>query len=708
MGHAKDEVQQSRSGTMRVAGICIILTTIIAACDGQPPAGFGPQAGSTTTETKPVPEIGAFGFDESGMDLSVKPGDDFFAYANGTWVKNNPVPSSETRWGSFNELQKNNNKALRAILEKAASEKNEKGSVEQLIGDYYFSLMDSNRRDKAGVEPIKKYLQKIDDLKFPDGIAHIVAELHNDGIPALFSFGVEQDLKDNSRNVIYTGQGGTGLPSKSYYTKTDDDSKKIQQKYKDFIDGMFMSVFEKEENMGWSQTVYKFELSLAEASMSRVELRNYFAQYNPMSVEELNKSTGKFHINAYMEMRGISGVDTLIVSQPEFMKNFQKLINDFGPNDWKRYLKWCVIRSSSGSLTTGLEQLAFNFYGKVLGGQKEMKPKWKSAIEEISQSAIDEALGHAFVNENFSPESKVKVNEMVDNIMAVYKERIDNLEWMSDETKAKAQEKLASFTRKLGFPDEWTDYSSLEITRNDYFQNKINMRRFQIAKNTKKLNAPIDRGEWAMAPHIVNAYYNPLLNEIVFPAGIMQPPFFDPKKEDAVNYARMGAVIGHELTHGFDDQGAQFTAQGEFKNWWTEKDQLQFAARTQKLVDQFNDYEALPGLNVNGRLTLGENIADFGGLTIAYYAYQKSLEGKTKTTINGFTNEQRFFISFAQIWKTNYTDGAMKMQVNTNPHAPGRFRVLGPLSNMPEFFEAFDVKEGSPMRQSPDKISVIW
>ncbi len=644
------------------------------------------------------------------MDKSADPSVDFYDYANGTWAKNNPVPSSETRWGSFNELQKNNNKALRRILEEAAKQKNEKGTVEQLIGDYYFSLMDSNRRDKVGTEPIKNYLQKIDDLKFPDGLANIIGELHNDGIPALFDVGVEQDLKDNSRNALYGSQGGTGLPSKSYYTKTDDESKKIQDAYRNYIDRLMTIVLKSDEGneSGWDNTVYNFEYALADVSMSRVELRNYFAQYNPISVAELDKTTGKIHMNAYLEVRGLKGVDTIIVAQPKFFANFPEMINKFGPNEWKTYLKWCVIRSSAGSLTSEMEEVAFDFYGKVLSGQKEMKPKWKSAIEEISHSAIDEALGHAFVNKNFSSESKVKVNEMVDNIMAVYKDRIENLAWMSDETKAKAQEKLASFTRKLGFPDEWTDYSSLEITRNNYFQNKINMRRFTIAKNTKKLNAPIDRGEWAMAPHIVNAYYNPLLNEIVFPAGIMQPPFFDPKKEDAVNYARMGAVIGHELTHGFDDQGAQFTAQGEFKNWWTEKDQLQFAARTQKLVDQFNNFEALPGLNVNGKLTLGENIADFGGLTIAYYAYQKSLEGKKKTTIEGFTNEQRFFISFAQIWKTNYTDGAMKMQVNTNPHAPGRYRVLGPLSNMPEFFEAFDVKEGSPMRQSPDKISVIW
>lgn len=648
----------------------------------------------------------------SYMDKSVKPGTDFYAYSNGTWTKNNPVPSTETRWGSFNELQKNNNAALKAILETSANSENEKGSVEQLIGDYYYSFMDSNARDKAGIAPIQPYLDKIDNLNSAKELAGMLAKFHNDGFGLLLGIGVEQDLKDNSRNVVYAAQGGLGLPSKSYYTKTDDEAKNLRDAYKEHIKKMLDYIGINEDNNGgiqdYSAKVLEFETALADASMTRVELRNYFAQYNPTPINELDKACGEFDMAAYIKGRSYGDIDTIIVSQPAFYAKIGKMLNDYSLDVWKLYLKFHVINGAANYLSSEIEKARFAFYGAMLGGQKEMKPKWKTAISDISRNALGEALGHAFVNENFTESSKTKVNEMVDNITAVFGERIEQLEWMTAETKAAAKTKLESFTRKLGYPDKWTDYSSLEISRTSYANNVLNCARFEIKENTEKLHKPIDKSKWGMAPHIVNAYYNPLWNEIVFPAGIMQPPFFDPKKEDAVNYARMGAVIGHELTHGFDDQGAQFTAEGEFKNWWSESDQMQFAARTQKLVDQFNNYEALPGLNINGQLTLGENIADLGGLTIAYYAYQRSLEGKPRINIGGLTNEQRFFVAFAQIWKTNYTDDALKMQVNTNPHSPGKWRVLGPLSNMPEFFDAFDIKEGEAMRQSEEDIAVIW
>lgn len=685
--------------------VSISLATVIASCSG-------PMKDKVVNEVVGEIEDSGNTINFSYMDLSVKPGEDFYAYANGTWTKNNPVPSTETRWGSFNELQKNNNAALKAILEKSAASQNEKGSVDQLIGDYYYSFMDSNARDKAGIEPIKPFLDKIDKLNSNKDLATVIADFHNDGLGLLMGIGVEQDLKDNSRNVVYAGQGGLGLPSKSYYTKTDDESQKLREDYKQHIVDMLAFIGINDDNNGgiedYSEKILEFETALADASMTRVELRNYFAQYNPTPLDEFDKACGDFDVKQYIQARSYGDIDTIIVSQPAFYSKIGAMLKDYPLDVWKLYLKFHVINGAANYLSSDIEKARFAFYGKTLGGQKEMKPKWKTAISDISRNALGEALGHAFVNENFTESSKEKVNEMVENLTIVFGERIDKLEWMTAETKAAAKTKLESFTRKLGYPDKWTDYSSLEISRTSYANNVLNCARFEIKENTEKLHKPIDKTKWGMAPHIVNAYYNPLWNEIVFPAGIMQPPFFNPKKEDAVNYARMGAVIGHELTHGFDDQGAQFTAEGEFKNWWSESDQMQFSARTQKLVDQFNNYEALPGLNINGQLTLGENIADFGGLTIAYYAYQKSLEGKPRVKIGGLTNEQRFFVAFAQIWKTNYTEDALKMQVNTNPHSPGKWRVLGPLSNMPEFFEAFDIKEGEAMRQSEEDIAVIW
>ena len=642
------------------------------------------------------------------MDESVSPKEDFYTFANGTWVKENPVPDSETRWGTFNELDQTNKKKLKAILENAAKQKNEKGSIEQLIGDYYFTFMDTDTRNKLGLSPIKGLLAKIDAVKNKAELANIIGELHNNGLSGVFGCGVEQDFKNNTRHRIYISQGGLGLPGKEYYTKDDEESKDIQQEYIKLIENLLKKTNLNSIDKNFANSVYEFENNLAKASMGRVELRDYMAQYNPYHKKEQADLTSNFKWDNYYKTRGLSNFDTLIVMQPDFMTNMNKMLASTDLETWKNYLKWKTINGTAHLLSDEFVQADFDFYSKKLRGQKNMKEQWKRGIDAVSNSAISEALGHAFVNKYFTPEAKTRVNIMVDNILVVYKERIEKLTWMSDETKKKALHKLSSFSRKLGYPDVWTDFSNLSIDRNSYAQNVLNCDKFLVAKNTKKLHEAIDKNEWGMAPHIVNAYYNPLLNEIVFPAGIMQPPFFDVTKEDAVNYARMGAVIGHELTHGFDDQGAQFTAEGTFENWWQEEDLVQFNARTQKLINQYNSFEALPGLNVNGKLTLGENIADFGGLTIAYHAYQKCMKGKERTSINGYTNEQRFFISFAQIWRTNYTDGAMKMQVNTNPHSPGMYRVIGTLANMPEFFETFDVKEGDKMRQPEDKIAIIW
>lgn len=653
----------------------------------------------------PVP--GTIDFQD--MDPSVDPKADFYHYANGAWVKNNPVPATENRWSNFNVLQDENNRKLKGILEDASKGNHPVGDHRQLIGDYYYTYMDSVKRNNDGINPIKADLAKIDAIKTKKELANYLAYQHNYGIPSFFGLGIDQDLKDINLNITYINQGGILLPNRDYYFKEDSSSVQLRDKYVLHLTKMFGFLgYKADAASKAAKNILSMETKLAKVSMGPVELRNIDAQYNKMTVAEFKKMIPSFDFTAYLKARELPGVNDLIVGQPEFFKGFEKLITEESLENIKDYLKIQFFEAAASKLTSEIDQEIFSFFSTTLRGTKMMKKRWERAITAVSWSSVGEALGHAFVDVYFKPESKKKVNEMVDNIMLVFRERLNTLEWMSPATKEKALEKLASFTRKLGYPDKWTDYSSLKISRESYFKNWMAASYFGVKKNTEKFGKAIDRSEWQMAPHIVNAYYNPPWNEIVFPAGIMQPPFFDINAEDAVNYARMGAVIGHEFLHGFDDQGAQFDASGKFVNWWTSEDSLKFSARTKKLVDHFNTFEPLPGVFVNGELTLGENIADVGGLTMAYYAYQHSMKGKNPVVINGFSPEQRFFIAFAQVWKENHTEKSMKLQVFTNPHSPGQYRVIGPLSNMPEFFEAFDVNEGDPMRRPKDKISLIW
>lgn len=641
------------------------------------------------------------------MDLSVDPSDDFYQYATGTWMKNNPVPEEESRWSSFNQLAEQNNIVLHAILEEVSStEVLEQNSGNQLLSDFYTSFMDTVNRNKLSVLPITRYYRSIEKTRSVNDLQKAVSFLQNMGFSNLFGLYVAQDKKNNSLYRVHLYQGGMGLPNKDYYFKNDERSEKIRIAYKDFMSKMF--VLGNVASPSDVEKIYKIEESLARVCKSPVELREVEKQYNPYTVSELNEMCPNVSWNEFLNARHIVEQDTIIVGQPEFFKGLNSLMDSVSIQDWKIYFKWNIFRSASSALSMDCKRLNFGFYNTTLRGTKKMKPLWKQGIQAVTSSAIGELLGKAFVEENFSKNAKLKVNVMVDNITLVFEDRIDALDWMSDSTKVKAKEKLASFSRKLGFPSEWEDFSSINITKDSYLENVINCRRFSIRKNIDKLGKPIDKKKWSMFPQIVNAYYSPLLNEIVFPAGIMQQPFFSETYEDAVNYARMGAVIGHELTHGFDDNGAKFSADGRMINWWTEGDKNKFDAKTQKLVDQYNSFEALDGVFVNGKLTLGENIADLGGLTIAYHAFVKSLEGKNKKLINGYTPEQRFFIAFAHVWKNTIRDNALEARIKSDPHSPGKYRVNGTLANMPEFFAAFAIKKGTPMRQDPNKIAKIW
>lgn len=684
-----------------LTGVAIALTACGSAPE-KPEIESGMQEASIPTNPE---ELNSLEFEY--LDRSADPKQDFYQFANGTWLANNPIPEEESRWSSFNVLNKSNNELIRVLLMDVASEDNESGSSRKLLADFYRSYMDTVERDSAGIRPIEMEIDYINSIDNVDGFTNVIARHHRLGIGSFFRFSIQQDLKDNTRYVTYLSQGGLGLPNRDSYFNTDERSKKIRTAYLQHIRNIFQ-LSKMEITSSDAQKIYTLEKRLAEASMTPVELRDEEKKYNVYTLGKLEDEIPDFKWARYFTKIGLTRTDKIIVNQPEFLKKTASILNNTAPTILKKYMLWRLLNNTSGGLTTAHEAENFHFYGTVMRGREKMKPYWKNAIENISWTPLGEALGKEFVDMRFSPEAKKKVNEMVDNITAVFNQRISELDWMSNATKDKAKEKLQSFTRKLGFPDHWRDYSGLEMDAKNFPKNTLALYEFEFDDKLKKLNKAIDKSEWHMAPHIVNAYYNPVLNEIVFPAGIMQNPFFDVTYEDAVNYARMGAVIGHELTHGFDDQGARYTADGRLENWWTKEDSIKFAAKTQKLIDQYNEFEVLDDVFVNGKLTLGENIADLGGLTIAYHAYLKSLEGQERKKIDGFTNEQRFFLAFAQVWKNNIRDDALQMRIQTDPHSPGKYRVNGTLANMPEFFEAFDVQEDDAMRQSPDKIAKIW
>lgn len=641
------------------------------------------------------------------LDQTIKPQDDFFLFANGNWIKNNEIPASESRWGSFNELDQENKKKLTAILEDAKSNQVPKGSQNQLLGAYYASFMNMERRNQMGTSGIKGELQRIDSVRRKDFIVNMIAENHKDGIGSAFSFGVGQDMKNVSMNAAYMGQGGIGLPNKDYYSA--ENKKEILAAYKVHITKSFVLLGQNAESaQKMSEDIVAFEKKLAEAMMSPAEMRIPEKTYNKMSLRETMSLLGSFDLRQYFNIVECQTPDTIIVSNPNYLKKVAELLEAEPLQVWKNYLKWNVLNHYAGNLNDQFVGLNFDFYGKVLSGKKEQKPMTDKVIDEITNIEIGELLGKVFVERHFSKEAQARVNEMVDNLLAVFKERIEQLDWMSNTTKQEALKKLSSIGRKLGFPDKWEDYSSLNFSSEDYLSNVKEMNRYSVRKNFSELKKPVDKDKWGMPAHMVNAYYHPLLNEIAFPAGIMQAPFFDEKAEDAVNYGRIGMVIGHEFTHGFDDMGSKFAADGSFKNWWSEEDLQLFEEKTKILGETFAAFCPMEGQCVNPDLTMGENIADLGGLTMAYYAYKRTAEFKANEIREGFTPSQRFFIAYAQLWKIKYTDEEMKNRIANDPHSPGMYRVNGPLKNCPEFFEAFNVKEGSKMRNDVKKVAHIW
>ena len=651
------------------------------------------ESGSTTT------------IDLDFMNAEVRPQDDFFEFANSNWVKNNPVPESESRWGSFNELNQSNVIKLTKILESLSDKKTHGNHVNQLLGDYYVSFKDMVTRNALGLKPIQSQLDAINKINSKEQIVGIVAEQHKNGIESLFRFGVGQDMKNVDNNIAQFGQGGLGLPNKEYYF--NDDKEDIRTAYQNYI-ASIMTMLYKSNPDKIAVKIIEFETSLANLMLSPSEMRIPENRYHITERADVIKSFGEFDFEAYLSVTGIASFETMNIASPRHILSINKMIEEVGLEDWKNYLLWKTINHYAGHLDQNFVELDFDFYARSLRGKKKMKPFNERAIEEITSMELGEMLGKAFVEKHYSDTAQVRVNELVDNLLIVFQERIENLEWMSQETKKQALNKLNSIGRKLGFPDKWTNFDNLKISRNGYCENYTRSEQLSFERNILKLGKPVDKEEWGMPAHMVNAYYHPLLNEIAFPAGIMQPPFFDANYEDAVNYGRIGMVIGHEFTHGFDDMGSKFAADGSFTNWWTENDRSLFEERTAKLGNTFANFCPIEGHCVNPQLTMGENIADLGGLTLAYHAYARTEEFNAGIKRMGYSPSQRFFIAYAQLWKINFTDAEMKRRIATDSHSPGMYRVNGPLMNCPEFFEAFGVQESDTMRNSEEEISKIW
>jgi putative endopeptidase len=645
--------------------------------------------------------------DKEFLDPKVKPTEDFFLFSNGKWIAKSEIPASESRWGSFNELEQNNKKKLTEILESAAKNPGQNGSQNQLLGDYYLSYINMKARNMTGFQPVKVDLDAINSLSSIEEIPAILAKFHLDGLGTLFSFGVDQDLKNIDRNVLYLSQGGIGMPNCEYYLKENKIA--ILKAYIIYIQKAFVKLgYSEAESQKAATIVLDFETTLAKSMLTPAELRVPETTYNMTSFKEVGSIFGKFNFYTYYEEMGLKPVDSLVIGTPRFVETIASLFSNQDLEVWKKYLTWNVMNNYMGHLGEEFVELRFDFYGRTLSGKKERKPLNESCIDELTRMEVGELLGKAFVDKHFSKNAQERVNVMVDNLLIVFKDRISNLDWMSEQTKKEALIKLSSIGRKLGFPEKWEDYSSLNFSKDDYVSNVREMNRFSTRKNLEQLNKPIDKTKWGMPAHMVNAYYHPLLNEIAFPAGIMQAPFFDENAEDAVNYGRIGMVIGHEFTHGFDDMGSKFAADGSFKNWWTEEDRKLFEEKTKTLGETYSGFCPLEGHCVNPELTMGENIADLGGLTMALYAYKLTKECKSGEKREGFTPEQRFFIAYAQLWKIKYTDAEMKNRIANDSHSPGMYRVNGPLMNCPEFFEAFSVKEGDKMRNPKMKVAKIW
>ncbi|NWJ53038.1 MAG: M13 family metallopeptidase [Bacteroidetes bacterium] len=646
----------------------------------------------------------------ANLDTSAKPGDDFYQYANGGWLKNNPIPADKSRFGAFEEIDELNTTQLKGIMEEAAADKSAKaGSIKQKIGDFYTSGMDTVKIEKDGVKAIQAELDKIDAVKTVADLQKQIAYNHAAGMPGLFNIYSAQDEKNSEKVIAQLGQGGLGLPDRDYYLATDGRSKEIRAEYQKHLVRTFVLLGQANDVATKSaETVLKIETALATASSTRLELRDPIKNYNKMDLAGVKKIAPQFDWALYFNNIGLTQTKDLNVGQPKFFTAMAKLTSTVSIDDWKTYLKWNLVRSSSSYLSSAFDKEHFAFFGTVLSGIKQMKPRWKRVVDETSGS-LGEAVGQLYVEKYFPAKAKERMITLVSNLKVALNERIQNLKWMSDATKKEAEAKLAKINVKVGYPDKWIDYSKVAVSKDSYFVNVMNANRFAVRREFDKIGKPVDRAEWGMTPQTVNAYYSPNMNEIVFPAGILQPPFFYTDADDAVNYGAIGVVIGHEMTHGFDDQGRLYDKVGNLHEWWTKDDAAKFEKQTKVLIDQYDNYKILDSLHVNGKLTTGENIADLGGVNISYDALHKALQGKDQTEkIDGFTIDQRFFLSYAQVWRNNIRDQELMRRLKEDVHSPGIARVNGIVYNIPAFYKAFNIKATDKRFIPEEKRANIW
>jgi len=660
-----------------------------------------------TSEVKAVAkaELGSFGVDLAGMDTSIKPGDNFFKYVNGTWMANTEIPADKSNYGSFTKLADRSEAQVKAIIQEMAEMDTKAGSSEQKIGDLYAAFMDTDTIEKRGLDPIKADLAAIASLDTHSAVAAMMGD-PSMGINSPVGGWVNIDSKDTANYIFYITQSGLGMPNKSYYLDTDEKSVGLRTDYMTFLTAM-LSASGADNVDARAQAVMDFETKMASSHWSPEKRRNRDLTYNKMSKADLLKYASGYDWQAMMDAAGIGDQDTFVVRENDAIQGLTKVFGETNLAVLKDYMTIHYISGKSAYLPKKIDDASFAFYGKALRGTEQQRDRWKRGVSQVS-GTLGEAIGQVYVKRHFPPDSKHKMDDLVENLRSAFKDGLNGLEWMGADTKVEAQDKLAKFIPKIGYPDVWTDYSELKVDRNDLIGTVKSAGLWQWNDMISDLGGPIDKTKWFMNPQTVNAYYNPSLNEIVFPAAILQAPFFDPNADPAVNYGGIGAVIGHEMGHGFDDQGSKSDGNGEQRNWWSDSDLAAFKERSDALVGQFNEFEPLPGLNVNGELTLGENIGDLTGITMAYAAYKKSLKGQKAPIIDGLTGDQRFFLSYGQIWQRKFREEALRNRVKTDSHSPGEYRANGIVRNFDEWYEAFDIQPGDALYLPPEKRVKIW
>ncbi|GMG85767.1 M13 family metallopeptidase [Biformimicrobium ophioploci] len=649
------------------------------------------------------------GIELEHMDTSVKPGDDFNAFVNGNWIKNTEIPADKSRFGSFNILRDQSQEHVKAIIEASATGDFPAGSDEQKVGDLYKSFTDMETRNQLGITPLAGDFERIAQIGNHADLAVYFAEANKTGVDLPFGIGQYADLKNPSAYMVFTWQGGLGLPDREYYFKESEKSEQVRSAYRQHIAKMLtltgITEADKAEEAG--ALIYALEERLAGEHMKKEQARDWVTMYNPVALAELPQLMPEFNWEGFINTAQLGDLDKLVVTQVDYMKALDGIIADTPLDAWQLYLKWNVARAAAPYLSDEVYAQHFDFNSRTLYGVEEPRPLWRRGVSLVNQH-LGEVVGKVYVKEHFPPEAKARMQELVANLIKAYEKSIKELDWMTDATRTEALDKLSKFTPKIGYPDKWKDYSSLEVRGDDLYGNIKRSTLFDYAEMLEKQKGPVRKHEWGMTPQTVNAYYSPALNEIVFPAAILQPPFFNMEAEDAVNYGGIGAVIGHEIGHGFDDKGSTFDGNGVLRNWWTDADKSEFKSRTDKLVEQFSGFKPFEDLSVNGEFTLGENIGDLGGLSISMLAYKMSLGEEEAPVIDGFTGEQRVFLGWGQVWRAKMRDEALRNLINTDPHSPAMYRINGTVRNVPEFYSAFDVQEGDALYLPPQERVKIW